>query len=201
LDGRTTEVRTHETNLGNLVADAYRKATLSDVALLNGGSIRVDEVIPAGRLTMRDVLSTVPFKTKLIKIEVDGALLREALEHGVSQVATNALPGGFPQVSGIQFSYDASKPAGQRIVDLKVNGQTVSPTKKYSLATTTFIALDGGDGYTMFRGAEVLMQPTRTILDSEALRRAIPKGRAIAPRVEGRIKRLDKPATKRSECE
>ena len=201
LDGRTAEVRTKETNLGNLVADAYRKATLSDVALLNGGSIRVDEIIPAGRLTMRDVLSTVPFKTKLIKIEVDGALLREALEHGVSQVATNAQPGGFPQVSGIEFSYDASKPVGQRIVDLKVNGQPVSPTKKYSMATTTFVAVDGGDGYTMLKRATDLIPPTKTILDSEALRRAIPPTRPIAPKVEGRIKRLDKPATKRSECE
>jgi 5'-nucleotidase len=201
LDGRTAEVRTRETNLGNLVADAYRKATLSDVALLNGGSIRVDEIIPVGRLTMRDVLSTLPFKTKLIKIEVDGALLREALEHGVSQVAINAQPGGFPQVSGMQFSYDASKPVGQRIVDLKVNGQPVSPTKKYSLATTTFIATDGGDGYTMFKNASVLTPPTRTILASEALRRAIPANRPITPKVEARIKRLDKPATKRSECE
>ena len=200
LDGRSAENRTHETNIGNLVADSFRRATASDVALVNGGSIRVDEIIPAGRLTVRDVLSVLPFKNKLIKIEVTGALLRQALEHGVSRVAIGAEPGGFPQVSGIQFSYDASRASGDRIVDLKVNGQPVSPSSKYSLTNTTFIALDGGDGYSMFKGAPVIMTPEQTPLDSDALRRVIAIGRPIAPRVEGRIQRLDKTQQVRSEC-
>ncbi|PYS71547.1 MAG: hypothetical protein DMF69_10010 [Acidobacteria bacterium] len=126
LDGRSAENRTQETNLGNLVADSFRRVAVSDVALVNGGSIRVDEIIRPGRLTERDVLSVLPFKNKLIKIEVTGALLREALEHGVSRVANNAEPGGFPQVSGIQFSYDASRRPGDRIVDLKVKGEPES---------------------------------------------------------------------------
>jgi 5'-nucleotidase len=201
LDGRSAENRTHETNIGNFVADAFRRATASDVALVNGGSIRVDEILGAGRLTMRDVLSILPFKNKLVKIQVTGALLREALENGVSSVADDAQPGGFPQVSGIQFSYDASRHPGDRIVDLKVNGQSVSPSKKYSLTTTTFIAFDGGDGYTMFKGAPILTAPERTLLDSEALRRAIPPGKPIAPKIEGRILRLDKTLKTRSECE
>jgi 5'-nucleotidase len=201
LDGRSAENRTVETNLGNLVADSFRKATLSDVGLVNGGSIRIDEIIPTGKLTMRDVLSTLPFKNKLIKIEVDGTLLRKVLEHGVSQVAPNAQPGGFPQISGIQFSYDATKPPGERVVDVKVNGQPLVASRKYSLATTTFVALDGGDGYTMLKDATVLTPPAKTILDSDALRQAIASGRPVAAKVEGRIKRLDKPDTKRSECE
>jgi 5'-nucleotidase len=200
LEGRGPENRTHETNLGNFVADSYRKAMQADVALINGGSIRVDEVVPIGRLAVRDVLSILPFKSKLMKIEVDGALLREAIEHGVSQVEPGNQPAAFPQVSGIQFSYDASKPAGQRVIDLRVNGQPVSPTKKYSLATTTFVGVDGGDGYTMLKGATVLIPPARAMLDSEAFRSALPPGRAIAPKVEGRIVRLDKPVIKRSEC-
>jgi len=200
LDGRSAENRTHETNIGNFVADAFRRVTASDVALVNGGSIRADEIIRAGRLTMRDVLSILPFKNKLVKIEVTGALLRQALEHGVSRVANNAQPGGFPQVSGIQFSYDASKPPGERIVELKVNGQPVTAGRKYSLTTTTFIAFDGGDGYTAFKDAPVLTPPERAPLDSEALRRAI-LGRPIAPKIEGRIQRLDKTQKTRSECE
>lgn len=201
LDGRSAENRTHETNLGNFVADSFRKATASDVALVNGGSIRVDEIIRAGRLTMRDVLSILPFKNKLVKIEVTGALLRQALEHGVSRVANDAQPGGFPQVSGIQFSYDASRGPGERIAELRVKGQPVSPSRKYSLTTTTFIAFDGGDGYLMFKDAPVLTPPERTPLDFEALRRAIAVGRAIAPKIEGRIKRLDKTQRTRSECQ
>jgi len=199
LDGRSAENRTHETNIGNFVADAFRRVTASDVGLVNGGSIRADEIIRAGRLTMRDVLSILPFKNKLVKIEVTGALLRQALEHGVSRVANNAQPGGFPQVSGIQFSYDATKQPGERIVELKVNGQPVTAAKKYSLTTTTFLAFDGGDGYTMFKSAPVLTPPERAPLDSEALRRAI-LGRPIAPKIEGRIQRLDKTQKTRSEC-
>ncbi len=200
LDARTSENRTQETNIGNLAADSFRKATLSDVALLNGGSIRADEIIPAGRLTVRDILSILPFKNQLIKIEITGDTLRQALEHGVSRVAVNALPGAFPQVSGIQFSYDASRPAGQRVVDIKVKGQPVVATKKYSLTTSTFIALDGGDGYSMFKGATVLSPPDKTPLDSDALRRALAGGRAVTPKVEGRIVRLDKAAKSRTEC-
>src|SRR6185503_12826396 len=144
LDGRTSENRTHETNLGNFVADAYRRATASDVAMLNGGSIRIDEVIRPGRVTVRDVLSILPYKAKLIKIEVSGSTLREALENGVSRITGSSQPGGFPQISGMQFSYDASRLPGQRIVELKVGGLPVSPAKKYSLTTTTFVT-DGGD--------------------------------------------------------
>jgi 5'-nucleotidase len=201
LDGRSAENRTQETNLGNFVADSFRKATASDVALVNGGSIRADEIIPAGRLKMRDVLSILPFKNKLVKIEVGGALLRETLEHGVSRVANNAQPGGFPQVSGIQFSYDASKPEGARVVDVKINGLPLSTSRNYSLTTTTFVAFDGGDGYTMLKGARVLTAPEQAPLDSEALRRAIAQPRPIAPKIEGRILRLDKIEQTRSECQ
>lgn len=191
LDARSAEGRTKETNVGNFITDAYRKATAADVALMNGGSIRADELIPAGRLTVRDVLSILPFKNKLIKIEITGATLRAALEHGVSRSAEDAEPGGFPQVSGVQFSFDASRPSGSRIVDLKVNGLPLNETRKYTLTTTTFLALDGGDGYSMFKGSTVVLPPEKAPLDSEAVQRAISTVRAIAPKVEGRIKRLD----------
>ena len=199
LDGRSSENRTQETNLGNFVADSFRIATAADVALLNGGSIRVDEIIRPGRLTERDVLSILPFKGKLVKIEVSGEVLRQALEHGVSRIAPGAQPGGFPQVSGIQFSYDAARQPGQRIVEVRVAGRPLVPSKKYSLTTTTFVALDGGDGYTMLKGAPVLAGPDRTPLDSDALRRALLR-RTIAPKVEGRVRRLDKSEMTRSEC-
>lgn len=191
LDARSAEGRTKETNVGNFITDAFRKATASDVALLNGGSIRADELIPAGQLTVRNVLSLLPFKNKIVKIEITGATLRAALEHGVSRTAEDAEPGGFPQVSGIQFSFDASKPPGSRIVELKVNGLPLDENRKYTLVAPTFVALDGGDGYSMFKGATVIIPPDKAPMDSEVLQRAISSVRSIAPKVEGRIKRLD----------
>ncbi len=200
LDARSAENRTKETNVGNLVADSFRKALAADVGLMNGGSIRADELIPAGRITVRDVLSILPFKNQLVKIEVTGATLKAALEHGVARTAPGAEPGGFPQVSGIQFSFDASKPPGSRVVDVTVNGQPLNETRKYTVATSTFLALDGGDGYTMFKGSPVLIAPDRAPVDSEALKRAFVGGKAIAPKVEGRIKRLDTVKTAASDC-
>src|SRR6185295_13219981 len=190
LDARSLESRTRETNVGNFVADAFRKSTAADVGFMNGGSVRADSLIGPGKLTMRDLLSILPFKNKLVKIEVTGATLRAALEHGVSRSAEDSQPGGFPQVSGIQFSFDATRPAGARLVDVTVNGLPLDDAKKYTLTTTTFIALDGGDGYSMFKGALVIIPPDRAPIDVDAVRKALGT-RAIAPKVEGRIKRLD----------
>ena len=201
LDARSAENRTRETNVGNLVADAFRKAMAADVSLINGGSIRADGVLGRGQLTMRDVLSILPFKNRLIKISVSGATLRAAIENGVSRSAEELQPGGFPQVSGIKFSFDASRPAGTRVIDLTINGSPLDNSRKYSVATTTFIALDGGDGYAMLKGAQVLLPPDRAPFDYEALQRAITVMRTVKPRVENRIVRLDHPIGSNRDCD
>ena len=190
LDARSKENRTRETNVGNFITDAFRKVTTADVGFMNGGSVRADSIIGPGKLTQRDLLSMLPFKNKLVKIEVTGATLRAALEHGVSRSAEDSEPGGFPQVSGIHFTFDASRPPGSRVVEAKVNGLPLDDAKKYSLTTTTFTGLDGGDGYTMFKGSTVIIPPDRAPTDAEAVKKAIGT-RPIAPKVEGRIKRLD----------
>ena len=190
LDARSKENRTRETNVGNFVTDAFRKATAADIGFMNGGSVRADSIIGPGKLTMRDLLSILPFKNKLVKIEVTGATLRAALEHGVSRSAEDSEPGRFPQVSGIQYSFDASRRPGSRVVEAKVNGLPLDDAKKYTLTTTTFIALDGGDGYSMFKGSTVIIPPDRAPTDVDAVIKVIGT-RPIAPKVEGRIKRLD----------
>ena len=191
LDARSAENRTVETNVGNLITDAFRKATAADVALMNGGSVRADNIIKPGPVTVRDVLSILPFENKLVKIEVTGATLLAALEHGVGRTEPGAEPGRFPQVSGMTFSFDASKPAGSRVSNVTVNRRPLDPNRTYTLTTTTFVALDGGDGYAMFKGARVVLPPDRAPLDSDVLTTEIRRSRTIAPKVEGRIKRLD----------
>lgn len=200
LDARSAENRTRETNVGNLVTDAFRKATAADVALMNGGSIRADSIIGPGVITARDVLSVLPFKNRLVKIEVNGETLRAALEHGVSRSAEDSQPGGFPHVSGLSFAFDATRPPGARVIEVKVSGRPLDAKRKYTLTTTTFIGLDGGDGYAMFKGATVIIPPERAPLDSDVVKREISRTRRIAPKVEGRIRRLDTPQRSRSEC-
>ncbi|MDQ1728300.1 MAG: 5-nucleotidase / UDP-sugar diphosphatase [Pyrinomonadaceae bacterium] len=200
LDARSAISRTQETNMGNFIADAFRAATRADVGLMNGGSIRADEIIPAGALTKRDVLSTLPFKNKVVKVELSGALLRQVLEHGVARSAEDAEPGRFPQVSGVQFTFDANRPAGSRIVTLTINGQPLDDQKLYTLATSDYVAIDGGDGYEMLKGTRLLIPRERAQFDSDILQTAISARKVIAPKVEGRIKRLDQKQKPKSDC-
>lgn len=200
LDARSAAGRTRETNVGNLVTDAFRKATEADVGLLNGGSIRADTIISAGRLTKRDLLSILPFKNKVVKLELTGATLGAVLEHGVGRSAEDSEPGRFPQVSGLRFTFDASRPAGSRVVNVTINGQPLDDNKKYTLATTDFLAINGGDGYTMLKNARVLISPEQGQDDFDILRAAFTSVKPIAPKVEGRIKRLDQARSQKLDC-
>lgn len=146
LDGVRENVRTKETNLGDLTADAMRHGTNADVAITNGGGIRTS--IEVGDITKLDMVTVFPFGNYVVTKYVTGEALVQALELGVSGYP--AVSGPFPQVSGITFGIDASKPAGSRVTDVKVNGKPVDLKAKYLLATNDFMAV-GGDGYTMLK--------------------------------------------------
>jgi 5'-nucleotidase len=188
LDVRSAVNRTEETNIADFVADSFRKAAKADVALINGGSLRADTIISKGEVSLRDVLSILPFNNELAKIEVTGATLLQALEHGVSRSGPGSEPGRFPQVSGLRYSFDASLLPGARIKEVTVNGQPLDPKKSYTLVTTKYVA-DGGDQYAMFKDARRLS--LGKLIDSEVLRQAIASAKTIAPRTDGRIRRLD----------
>lgn len=198
LDMKSENVRTRETNMGNFISDAYRRSTAADVALVNGGSIRADALIKPGVLTKRDVLSILPFNNKVLKIQIPGSTLRAALEHGVASIGVESQPGRFPQVSGVKFSYDASRKPGERITNITVNGRPLVDQQMYSLAATSYVIKDGGDGYTMFRDAKVLIGPDQAPTESEILQKAITLARPIAPKVEGRVTRVDAPKSETS---
>jgi 5'-nucleotidase len=200
LEARSAIGRRQETNVGNFIADAFRTATRSDVGLMNGGSIRADEIIKPGPITTRDVLSILPFKNKVVKLEISGSLMRQALEHGVARSAEDTEPGRFPQVSGVTFTFDARRPPGSRIIDLKINGRPLNDKARYTLATSDYVALDGGDGYEMLKQGRVLITREQAKFDSDVLRAAIVARRTIAPKVEGRIKRLDTDQKQQVDC-
>jgi 5'-nucleotidase / UDP-sugar diphosphatase len=72
-----------------------------------------------------------------------------------------------------------------------VNGQPLDDKKTYTLATNTFLVLKGGDGYTMFGGAKFIVNPENGPVEPVVLMEAIGADKEIAPKVDGRIKRLD----------
>ncbi len=194
LDALSISNRTKETNIGNFVADAYRNAAKSDVALVNGGSIRADLTYNVGALTKRDVLSILPFNNPIVKIEISGKVLKEALEHGVARSGTgeDGEPGRFPQISGMSFTFDTSKPAGSRVSEILVGGKRLVDDAIYTLATSDFLVSRGGDGYVMFKDAKVLINATDAPKDSEVFEEAIKSApeQTITPRLEGRIVKI-----------
>lgn len=194
LDALSLSNRTKETNIGNFVADAYRNAAKADVALVNGGSIRADLTYNVGTLTKRDVLSILPFNNPIVKIEISGKTLREVLEHGVarSAVGEDGEPGRFPQISGMSFKYDTTKPAGSRVTEILVGGKPLDEKKNYTLATSDFLVSRGGDGYTMLKDGKVLITADAAQKDSDVFEAAIKSApnSTIAPKLEGRIIRL-----------
>ncbi|MGI8638963.1 MAG: bifunctional metallophosphatase/5'-nucleotidase [Pyrinomonadaceae bacterium] len=192
LNADSASNRTQETNVGNFIADAFRNATNADIGFVNGGSIRADMTYNPGTLTKRDILSMLPFNNPVLKIEISGKTLREALEHGVARSAEDSEPGRFPQVSGLTYKFDTSRSAGSRIVEAKVAGKPLDDNKNYTLATTSFLVLNGGDGYTMFKAAKILTNQDQAQKDAEILENAIKNApdKMIAPKVEGRVVRI-----------
>lgn len=193
LDAGSESNRTKETNVGNFIADAFRQATDADVGFVNGGSIRADITYNPGILTKRAVLSILPFNNAIVKVELTGRTLREILEHGVARSAEDNEPGRFPQVSGLTFKFDASRPAGNRVTEILVGGKPLDDNKKYTLATSDFLVSNGGDGYTMFKDAKILINKDAAKKDAEILQNAINSSpnKTISPKVEGRIIRIN----------
>ncbi|MCA1593097.1 MAG: bifunctional metallophosphatase/5'-nucleotidase [Acidobacteria bacterium] len=191
LDARSAANRTGETNISDFITDAFRQAAGADVALLNGGSVRADTIITPGELTLRDVLSILPFNNELVKIEITGETLRQALEHGVSRSGGSEEPGRFPQVSGVRYSFETSRPAGARLREVTVGGQPLDLKRTYTLVTAKYLA-GGGDQYAMLKGHDNVLKVK--LVDAEVLRKAIAAVPSIAPVTDGRILRLDKPA-------
>ncbi|HSK72386.1 MAG TPA: bifunctional UDP-sugar hydrolase/5'-nucleotidase [Pyrinomonadaceae bacterium] len=192
LDALSLSSRTKETNVGNFIADSYRNAVSADIGFVNGGSIRADLIYNPGVLTKRDVLSILPFNNPVVKVELTGKTLREILEHGVARSAEDNEPGRFPQVSGLSFKFDTTKPAGKRVSDIMVGGKPLEENKTYTLATSDFLVSRGGDGYVMFKDTKLLTDAATAPKDSDLLEKAIKESpdKTISPKIEGRIVRI-----------
>lgn len=185
LDSRKASVRSGETAIGNLIADAMRAAVGADVAITNGGGIRGNKVYSAGaQISRRDILTELPFGNKTMLLEVDGKTILAALENGFSQVEDAA--GRFPHVSGMTVKADYSKPSGERVVSVMIGDAPLDPGKTYTLATNDFMAR-GGDGYGAFRNAKQLLGALDAKLMANDVMAYIREAKEVSPAVEGRV--------------
>jgi 5'-nucleotidase / UDP-sugar diphosphatase len=184
LDGVSLHLRTSETNLGDLLADAMRANAHSDIAITNSGSIRGNRLFPAGPLTRRTLVEMHPFDNVVCVLALTGRVVLDALNHGVASLP--APDGRFPQVSGLTMTVEQSAPRGNRVRDVMINGQPLDPNKVYTVAIPDFV-LKQGDGYTMFTGQSVRVGPEAGNLISAALEEYVTAKSEIAPAIEGRI--------------
>ena len=185
LDSRSIAVRSQETAMGNLVADAERATTGADVAIANGGGIRANRLYaPGSKLTRRDILSELPFGNSIVVVELSGTDLKAALENGVSMLDSRA--GRFPQVSGLTMTVDAKAPAGARIAAVKVGDAPLDPARIYKVAANEYM-LGGGDGYTMLAKGKVVVGKTDGPLLATAVGDYVARLGAIKTGIEGRV--------------
>jgi len=149
--GVREDCRARECAMGSLIADAMLARVKDqgiDIAIQNGGGIRAS--IDAGDVTMGEVLTVLPFQNTLSTFQVTGAVLKEALENGVSQIEEGA--GRFPQVAGMRMTIEAGAEVGSRVSDVMVAGAPIDADKLYGVVSNNYVR-NGGDGYKMFRSA------------------------------------------------
>lgn len=171
-------VRSAETNLGDLCADAYRYVLGADIGFINGGGIRAG--IEAGDITYGDIINVHPFGNMMCVVEATGQQILDALEMGVRDLPDEG--GSFQQVSGISFEIDMSvdstvvvddmgnfvEVSGERrIKNVLVDGQPIDPEGTYTLASHNYLIKNGGGGLNMFMN-DVLLQD-EVMIDNQVL--------------------------------
>jgi 5'-nucleotidase len=147
-----------ESVLGNLIADAQLAATASpagggaQIAFMNPGGIRAD-LVPGegGVVTFGQAYAVQPFGNSMTVKSFTGRQLKALLEQQFDSGSNSVAQPNILQVSeGFSYAYDLSKPAGQRISDVTLNGAPVTDDATYRVAMSNFLA-SGGDNFTVFR--------------------------------------------------
>jgi 5'-nucleotidase len=198
--------RSGETPMGNYMADLLRAKYKTDFAIQNGGGIRdtfpAKTYIPANTalvrtgtgpldVTLGDAFTVFPFGNQVATTVVTGANLWKALENSVG--GNYPGDGRFAQVSGLKYSFDASKPIGSRIVSVtKLDGTDIAKdSKEYTLTTLDFL-IYGGDGYlNVFSPAQAKVKGALLDVFVDALKADMAAGKVTqVPVADGRIKKV-----------
>ncbi len=176
-------VRTRETNIGNLCADAYRIVTGADIGFVNGGGVRAN--IDKGDVTYEEIISVNPYGNTLCVVEATGQEILDSLEIGSHRVKSVIEEGGFAvgeyggfhNVSGLKYTIDTSiestvvfdennmfvEITGERRVKdvyvLNKNGEyeQLDPNKVYTVASHNYLIKSGGDGISVFMDNKLLL--------------------------------------------
>ena len=171
-------VRSQETNLGDLCADAYRVLSGADIGFVNGGGIRA--TIPAGDITYEQIIAVHPFGNVMCVVEASGQEILDALEMSVRNLPGEN--GGFLQVSGLTFEINMDVEStvvtddkgmfvevsgDRRVQNVLVDGAPIDPEATYTLASHNYMLKSAGDGYCMF--ADNVLLQDEVMIDNQVL--------------------------------
>jgi 5'-nucleotidase len=130
LDGREGTVRRRAGELTALISEALKRETQADIGILNGGTVRIDDVLRPGPVRQYDVIRILPFGGRVLKATVTGALLARVLDAGAQNVGI----GGFLHPTGVTREGSA----------WVVNGKALDPVSDYTIGVPEFL-LTGGE--------------------------------------------------------
>lgn len=211
IDGDSKNCRRQECNMGNLICDAVldyyageylNKDGWTDaaIAIVNSGSIRASITRARNdQVTRKDIITVLPFGNVVVKAPVTGKQILSMLEWSVhnldNSTSTGNLYGAFLQYSGLQVTYDTSRPPNSRVVSVQVQCAACRvPTYRklrqnltYNILINDFLA-KGGDGFHMLEDVETIPLSI-TIVD--VLERYFEKHSPVYPGVEWRITYVD----------
>ena len=181
---RISRLYNEESDLGNLYADIIRAEVSAEIGFMPSGALRKD--LPQGDVPLMDVIDSFPFTDRVAELEMTGRQILAVLEQSLT------LERGMLQVSGLRVDYDLSRPVGNRVVSVQVNGVDLNLAQFYRVSTVEIMA-QGGDLFTTFRKATRIERPDIRFSEvlTERLREmgklVIPKrGRLLPYRILGK---------------
>jgi 5'-nucleotidase len=128
LDGLESSVRNRSTNLTDLIANAiFKEVPNADLAVFNGGSIRIDDAIAPGPITQYDVIRILPFGGKILAVDLEGSILERVLNQGQANRGT----GGYLQTANVSQDATSKK--------WLIAGKPLDPSRSYRIATSDFL--------------------------------------------------------------
>ncbi|WP_458779534.1 ExeM/NucH family extracellular endonuclease [Arthrobacter sp. D3-16] len=152
--------RGSESTLGNLVADSLlaslQPAELggAEIGVVNAGGLRNElYYAPDGIITYAEANAVLPFVNNLWTTSLTGAQFKTLLEQQWQTNPDGTVPSrAYIQLGlskNVNYTYDAARPAGDRITSVRVNGAMLDPAKSYRVGTFSFLAT-GGDNFRIF---------------------------------------------------
>jgi 2',3'-cyclic-nucleotide 2'-phosphodiesterase/3'-nucleotidase len=167
------EARFRDTAILDLIQRVQLEAGKADVSM--AAVFNPDARITEGPVTVRDIAGLYVYENTLVVLEVTGKQLMDALEHSAkyfrpyepgkapAELVDEKIPAyNFDIAEGVTYVINIAKPIGQRIENLQFQGKPLSPSQKLRLATNNY-RVNGGGGYTMYKGAPVVYRSSEEI--------------------------------------